>query len=733
MRRRRRLYIDFETRSEVELGGPTGVGIYIYATHASTRALMLGWALDDGDVQMWFSMWEEMPTKLRELLADPEVDIVAFNSAFERYIFMYVLGVTIPAHRFQDPQASARYLSLPANLDEVSDILGLPRDFAKSKEGKELIKVFCKPTAMKKKKGQERTYFWRDHTTDMPLWEKFCVYCGQDVVAEREVLRRLELLGVAPLPPRERAIWIMDQTINDRGIPVDLEFVQKAYKLASIAKAKAIEIQNELTGLENANSNTQMLAWANERGYEPTSLAKEHVAAELKYNPELTPLCIEVLTNRKMASSTSYKKMETILRQLGPDQRLRNLFNYMGSPRCGRWSSNSLQFHNMARPEERFEDEENVAWARAIIYAEDYDSLEAWFRDPAGDMSLPSPGTVLSVVKSIIRTVFVATDSKEFCVSDLNAIETRVAAWVANCGPLLDVFHKGRDPYLDFAVKMTQIPYETLARDIKSKDPAIKAATKRHRQVAKPGVLGCVYRLSGGEMGTKDGVPTKFGLWGYAENMGVEMTRETAHEVVKVFRSSYREIVEFWYLLEKLIGEVMEEGTTKVVRYCGPNDCIKIDKVTIKDRDPILRIQLPSGRYLHYMDATIQPSKMPWKTRDEAGENTVDVYKPTLVYSGQDQKTKQWGPITSHGGKVFENIVQGIARDVLAHILLILENERGLKLVAHVHDEGIAEKDDDPFVPGVRVMEWVMKQNIDWAPGLPLKGDGFESKFYKKG
>lgn len=68
-----------------------------------------------------------------------------------------------------------------------------------------------------------------------------------------------------------------------------------------------------------------------------------------------------------------------------------------------------------------------------------------------------------------------------------------------------------------------------------------------------------------------------------------------------------------------------------------------------------------------------------------------------------------------------------------AHILLILENERGLKLVAHVHDEGIAEKDDDSFVPGVRVMEWVMKQNIDWAPGLPLKGDGFESKFYKKG
>ena len=109
-----------------------------------------------------------------------------------------------------------------------------------------------------------------------------------------------------------------------------------------------------------------------------------------------------------------------------------------------------------------------------------------------------------------------------------------------------------------------------------------------------------------------------------------------------------------------------------------------------------------------------------------------DVYKPTLVYAGQDQKTHGWGMVTSHGGKIFENIVQGIARDVLAHVLLICENERNLPICGHVHDEGIVEKSTDPFVPGVREMEWIMRQPIWWAPGLPLKGDGFEGKYYHK-
>lgn len=325
---------------------------------------------------------------------------------------------------------------------------------------------------------------------------------------------------------------------------------------------------------------------------------------------------------------------------------------------------------------------------------------------------------------------------KRFNIADLASIETRVGAWVAQCTSLLNVFLEGRDAYIDFATKITQIPYDTLNKNIHSKDPIVKSKAKSYRQIAKPGVLGAIYRLSGGQMGKdKNGDPIKQGLWGYAEAMGIEMTQEQAHETVRVFRESYKEIVEFWYALEKAVADVLKEGTIRVKRELGPGDCIKIDKFIFNcngNSRTILRIQLPSGRRLHYLDASIQETRMPWKARDEFGEDTIDIYKPTLTYAGVDQKTKQWrGDITSHGGKIFENIVQGIARDILAEKLLRFEDE-GLPVVAHVHDEGVCETLDDPFSPGGKEMEEIMNQPLAWAKSLSLGSEAFEARYYHK-
>ena len=312
-------------------------------------------------------------------------------------------------------------------------------------------------------------------------------------------------------------------------------------------------------------------------------------------------------------------------------------------------------------------------------------------------------------------------------VCDLNAIETRVAAWICQCNPLLDVFQQKRDPYLDFAVKMTQIPYERLDAMLHSKDPAEKATAKDHRQIAKPGVLGCVYRLSGGGWGkNKYGDPIKTGLWGYAENMGVEMSQDKAHEIVRVFRDSYEEIKNFWYHSERMIKEVID-GPKKAVRYLGPDNCIKLDKITIKGRLPLFRMQLPSGRYLHYMDASIEDTKMPWKD-SETGE---DIYKPTFTYCGIDSVTKQWTRIAAHGGKTLENATQGVARDVLAEALLRAD-QKDMAIVLHVHDEGASISEDDPFSPGLP--EWLdcMSKPMPWAPTLPLGADGYEDFYYHK-
>lgn len=721
------LHIDFETRSFAELGGLSSVGLHNYVTHPTTDVLMLAWAIDDEPVRLWEPRNGNMPAEIYDALHS-KIPIAAWNSSFERYVLKYKLFIDLPSERFQDPQASARYLSLPADLGTCGNVLGLPNDLMKDKRGEDLINVFSYPTAHKKKRGEEPTYYFRDWNSDPVLWGQFCEYCQQDVRAEREIMRRLNLLNVFPLPERERKIWIFDQRVNDRGIPVNVPFVKKAYALASREKIEAIQKQNQLTGLNNANSSVQMLAWVREQGYIANSLRSTAVTAELKYNEKLTLLGRQVLEARKAAGSTTYKKLSAILRQVSADNRLRNQFVYMGSSRCGRWSGNAVQLHNLARPEERFEDLDNMDWLRAMIHAEDYDAIKLWF--PIEKDGVRHPGSVLLCVKSAIRTAFETDKSMRFNVCDLNAIETRVSAWVSGCAALLEVFHSGRDPYLDFAVKMTGIPYETLARDLKSKDPAVKAAAKRIRQMAKPAVLGCCYRLGGGQMGIdfRTGDPMKQGLWGYAENMGVEMTREQAHELVRVYRESYKEICQMWYALEKAIADVLDPETTMVKRELGLGGCIKIDKINIVGRDPILRIQLPSGRYLHYIDAHLESIKMPWEDREGN-----EVYRETLVYSGIDQTTKQWkNGITSHGGKEFENIVQGIARDVLAESLMKFEFELDLPICLHVHDEGASETQDDLFAPGLETMEQVMGQPIEWAPGLPLKADGFEGGYYHK-
>ena len=368
-----------------------------------------------------------------------------------------------------------------------------------------------------------------------------------------------------------------------------------------------------------------------------------------------------------------------------------------------------------------------------------------------------------------------------FNVCDLNAIETRVGAWLAQCHDLMKVFEpwtdprgeykpNGKCPYLSFGGKMWGMPFESMYADYEGwNGKERKGAMKRKRQIAKPGVLGAIYRLAGGLLlymfkcpnkacwhhknmwssqepvsfcprcEFDDEVAPQFskktGLWDYSDKMGVEMSQEQAHEVVRIFRESYPEIcdpkVGIWKQLELAVADVMDPARTATVRHIGPNNCVKIDRINIEGRNPMMRMQLPSGRYLHYIDAHLKSTLMPWKGVDEDGEE-CEVYRDSLVYAGTNQKTKQWETsVTTHGGKLFENLVQGIARDILAVKLLEFEDAE-MPVVGHVHDEGITLVVDDCLSPTVRDMVQIMSTQVAWAPGLLLGADGFESPFYRK-
>ncbi len=341
--------------------------------------------------------------------------------------------------------------------------------------------------------------------------------------------------------------------------------------------------------------------------------------------------------------------------------------------------------------------------------------------------------------------------SQRFNVADLAAIETRVGGWLAQCKALNDVFvpytdqfgkrqSLGKDPYLSFACKMYCCEYDSLYADYKGKNGDDRRGdAKRKRQIAKPGVLGAIYRLSGGELrvAEKDGLTYKIktGLWNYAELMGVEMTQKQSHDVVRIFRDSYPEICDpkfgIWKLLEIAVTEVMHPNHPNTIRTIGPDGCVVIDRLNIDGRHPMMRMRLPSGRYLHYLDARLEETLMPWKSVDEDG-NDVDVYRDSLIYGGMNQKTKQWDAgITTHGGKLFENLVQGIARDILGAKLLDFE-EAGMPVHGHVHDEGITIVEDDLLSPTVHDMVEIMSTPMSWAPTLLLGADGYEDPYYHK-
>jgi DNA polymerase len=283
------------------------------------------------------------------------------------------------------------------------------------------------------------------------------------------------------------------------------------------------------------------------------------------------------------------------------------------------------------------------------------------------------------------------------------------------------------------------LSYDRIYIDSKSADEVIAAAAKLMRQMAKPGVLAAIYGQSGGDWTRgkskyKDPVTGEWvydrvrgGLWGYAWKAGVEMSQETAHMVARMFRDSYPEIPAFWKQVEAAFTDVLHVDHPNTQRRLGPNGCLLLDRLNIEGRHPLLRMQLPSGRRLHYMDARMEMTKMPWEDR-EGGE----VWRPGLVYANADQVTGKWSIARSHGAKVYQNGVQGIARDVLAEKLIAFE-EADLPVIGHVHDEGIVLVLDDPFSPRVDDMIEIMSSPVSWAPGLLLGADGFQDVFYRKG
>ena len=281
---------------------------------------------------------------------------------------------------------------------------------------------------------------------------------------------------------------------------------------------------------------------------------------------------------------------------------------------------------------------------------------------------------VPDVLSQLIRTAFVAKEGHTFLVADYSAIEARVIAYLAGEKWRMEVFANGGDIYCSSASQMFKVPVE-------------KHGVNGHlRQKGKIAELACGY----------GGGPAALKAFG-ADKMG--LTEEEMQEIVTQWRLASPTIPRFWRDTENAARSALENPGRTFAIPCG----VKY----LRDKDA-LRCRLPSGRILTYWDARI-----------------VD---GSITFMGQNQTTRKWEKMETWGGRLVENIVQAYARDCLAVALLRLD-EAGYKITFHVHDEIIAEA---PEGSRWEDMAEIMGRSIEWAPGLLLRGDGYETKFYMK-
>lgn len=675
------VYLDYEIRSELNL---KQTGLYRYASHPSTQITLAAYAVDDEKTDIWEARHGPLPATLRQFMEDKSIKFCSWNAQFERTITHEKLGIWIPYNRWIDPMIWARHLSLPGDLDFCCEILGLPDTVAKMKEGHRLIDKFSRPVSMGGIDlfGASGPRFL-DWTTDPADWDLFCQYCCHDVEAERAILK---LLRATPLPESEQRTWELDQKINDRGLPADRELAANALALAEQEYEELAAQQQTITGLDNPNSTAQLLPWLRDRGYAFGALGKEFVTAALNTDA-LAPDARLALELRQKLAKTSYKKFVAIKDRMSEDDRLRGQFAFMGAARTARWSGYGFQFHNLPRPDKTLT--KNMEEIREFIRRRQYEALKEKY------------GSAIQAVTGAIRSVFVAKPGKRLVVCDLSAIENRVLGWVAGCDAILNVFREGRDPYLDFGTKMFHKPHDQITKD--------------ERQVAKPPVLGCGYGLGVGEE-KRNGAGDLYhtGLWGYADKMGISLTAQQREDAVRVFREEYSEVVALWDSLEDAARRVISRGGKVQV---GP---VVLDRKKRKDGSIILRIGLPSGRFLHYINARLVGDR---------GRKEI-MYDGIGHGVGVGDAGPKWGSVKTYGGKLTENVVQAIARDILVYGMHLADNA-GFMLVGHVHDELICEEDQDGWL-GLDDLRACMSATPPWAPGLPLDAAGYEGRFYRK-
>jgi DNA polymerase len=770
---------DYETFSATNL---KTTGADKYARHPSTNVFCLAVKYGNDNPHIWVNpdMLKLMPKEhglplfrldqlnLQQSLADTsESHNDGFEQAIDEHIMQPQYKVpTFPLTMRRCSAAQAATNALPRDLETLSTALGFKEGEGKSKEGHALMLKMCKPLPMYAKdwkqleeefglvkiyqraratykaatasKGQTYTQFVADQWREIEqlgynphLWLKWhhntpegsqdlvrlCRYCLQDVEAEYRVSN-----AMPRMTDEEQRLWLLDQTINRRGVRIDVEGAQAAIKMVADYKG---EMESELSRttigeITKVSQNKKLKEWCSRRGVELPNTAKDTVAYFLR-DIEMPDDVRRALEIRATCGQTSVTKYDAMLRAADEElQRVRGWAMYCGAS-TGRWTAKLLQLHNMPRGTIKLKTDEAISAAYQAMKC-GYKEVQALY------------GDVMELAASAVRGCIIAAPGKDFLVSDFKSIEARVLAWLASEQRALQVFIDGLDTYKVAAKGIFGTPYDDISDDQRQVGKCSELALGFGGGIGAYASMARNYNIdletlpaivlpgaSGYEIKMGEAIATSYlkdlekriklkqeqgvGKASFLDRMSLDAA--TACDIIKQrWRSSRPGACEFWKQLESAAfaaiqnpGQVFSAGA----------------HITLGVHEDFLLMKLPSGRCLRYYKPKIQMKKK------------FDAAAPTITFMRTVES--RWLSSSTYGGKLCENAVQAVANDLLRHGMFTVE-AAGYPVVMHVHDEVVTEVAQD--FGSQEELDTLMAQTPAWADGLPVAAEGWRGRRYRK-
>lgn len=730
------LFKDTETFSEADL---KKVGAYRYSEDPSTEIILATYAFNDEPVEVYDpTKGRNIPRELRRCLAGLEkpnygLKLVGHNFLqFDRLVIERCWGYKIHPTNIIDTMILAFRHALPGSLAALCEVLGVSAENAKDKRGKALIQRFSKPTP--------KNYKIRRYTADThpEEWAWFIKYGISDITSMREVFHKLPRWGNSEFEDR---VLELDQLINDRGFKVDVALAEAAIEAVEKHKAQLQEEAQRKYGGSLTGKDFLPILRELAPAHRIHNAQKSTLNDLLAYD-DLPDDARTIIEMRLGAASTASTKYNPLLLGRSSDDRRRGCLQYGGAKRTLRWAGKGFQPQNLARG--YYHDDELDKGISALLKGRAHRRFD-----------------VAKLTASTVRSCIIPEAGHKFVVADYSNVEGRGLAWLAGEETALDTFRAGLDIYCVTAGKMFGM------------DPDdIKKNFKEIRQIGKACELGLGYEGGVGafvtfaknlgldliEMAkTMDGTFPDH-IWS-ATARGYEWARiqeakrpphpgekddrpsyildkkvwRTCDAIKRMWRESHPETVAFWRDLKDGIlaavrnpgrefwaGAHLRRNGERAIRIWRT---VEFDSSGRKVPGWWLCMELPSGRILSYPGIGVSVTK----ETDEDGRVNTNV---RIKYQGENQLTRQWTTLYTHGGKACENIVQALCRDLLAYAMINVEGG-GYPIVLSVHDELVCETPDTPEYT-VAELEKLMCALPEWADGFPLVAEGSEMKRYAK-